>query len=408
MTPTATRWLVPLATLALAACGTADRPDAWLGTVTAVDSPAGPGSRYPHLATGGGQVVMSWLQALPHGGFALQHARWRESAWGPAATVASGDDWFVNWADFPSVVPVTATTWVAHWLQQKPGNVYSYDVRIAVSSDGGTSWSAPMSPHDDGTPAEHGFVTLLATGNAAQAVWLDGRHTGGGHDHAAGAAGAMTVRSAKIGTDGRRSGVDVEIDGRACDCCQTDATLTAEGPVVVYRDRGDGEVRDIALVRYGGGRWSEPVPVHDDGWEIDACPVNGPAIDARGRTVAVAWFTAPDVPRVRLAFSLDAGRTFSPAIEVASGDVAGRVDVVLLDDGRAIVSWLQPSAGGAEIRAQPFDRNGPAGAAVVVASSSVQRASGFPQMVRAANGLLFAWTDATEPVQVRTAYATLR
>jgi hypothetical protein len=265
-----------------------------------------------------------------------------------------------------------------------------------------------MSPHDDGTPTEHGFVTLLATGDVARAVWLDGRHTGGGHDHAAGAAGAMTVRSAMIGVDGRRAGVDVEIDARACDCCQTDAALTADGPVVVYRDRSDREVRDIALVRYGGGQWSEPVPVHDDGWEIDACPVNGPAVDARGRDVVVAWFTAPDMPRVRVAFSQDAGRTFAPPVEVASGDVAGRVDVVLLDDGRAVVSWLQPAASGAEIRAQPFDRDGPAGAAVVVASSSVQRASGFPQMTRAGGGLLFAWTDAGEPAQVRTAYATLR
>jgi hypothetical protein len=408
MQPTAARWLAGLATLGVTACGLPDASDSWLGAVTVVDDPAGPGSRYPHLAAGDGHVVMSWLQALPQGGFALQHARWKEGAWGPAATVASGGDWFVNWADFPSVVPLDATTWAAHWLQQKPGSVYSYDVRIAVSFDGGTNWSAPMSPHDDGTPTEHGFVTLFAAGDAAQAVWLDGRHTGGGHDHAAGATGAMTVRGASIGTDGRRLGTDVEIDARACDCCQTDAALTAEGPVVVYRDRSDREVRDIALVRYSGAQWSEPVQVHDDGWRIDACPVNGPAIDARGRTVVVAWFTAPDVPRIRLAFSQDSGRTFGPPLEVASGDVTGRVDVILLDDGRAIVSWLQPSAGGAEIRAQPFGRDGPAGAPVVIASSSVQRASGFPQMVRAGGGLLFAWTDTVGPAQVRTAYATLR
>jgi hypothetical protein len=408
MQPTAARWLAGLATLGVTACGLPDASDPWLGAVTVVDDPAGPGSRYPHLAGGDGHVVMSWLQALPQGGFALQHARWKEDSWGPAATVTSGDDWFVNWADFPSVVPLDATTWAAHWLQQKPGSVYSYDVRIAVSRDGGASWSEPMSPHDDGTPTEHGFVTLFAAGGTAQAVWLDGRHTGGGHDHATGAAGAMTVRGASIGTDGRRLGTDVEIDARACDCCQTDAALTADGPVVVYRDRSDREVRDIALVRYSGGQWSEPVHVHDDGWRIDACPVNGPAIDARGRTVVVAWFTAPDVPRIRLAFSQDSGRTFGPPVEVASGDVTGRVDVVLLEDGRAIVSWLQPSAGGAEIRAQPFGRDGPAGAPVVIASSSVQRASGFPQMVLAGGGLLFAWTDTAGPAQARTAYATLR
>jgi hypothetical protein len=408
MKPSTLSGLVAALAAALAACGPTGTRDAWLGAVAPVRNPALPGSRYPHLAGSDGQVAMSWLQALPQGGFALQHARWKDGAWGTAATVARGDDWFVNWADFPSVVPLDATTWAAHWLQQKPGSVYSYDVRIALSVDGGTNWSTPMSPHDDGTPTEHGFVTLVAAGDATQAVWLDGRHTGGGHDHADGAAGAMTVRSAIIGTDGRRAGTDVEIDARVCDCCQTDAALTAEGPVVVYRDRSEREVRDIALVRYSDGRWSEPVHVHDDGWEIDACPVNGPAVDARGRTVAVAWFTAPDLPRVRLAFSHDAGRTFGPPVEVASGDIAGRVDVVLLGDGRAIVSWLQPATDGAEIRAQPFDGDGPAGAAVVIASSSVQRASGFPQMVRAGGGLLFAWTDAAGPAQVHTAYATLR
>jgi len=399
--------LAATATVALVACGPAGTPSAWLDTVTPVENPALPGSRYPHLAAGGGQPVMSWLQALPQGGFALQHTRWRDGSWGPAGTVARGDDWFVNWADFPSVVPVTDATLAAHWLQQKPGSVYSYDVRIAVSGDGGASWSAPMSPHDDGTPTEHGFVTLFAADRGIQAVWLDGRHTGGGHDHAGGASGAMTLRRATIGRDGGRVGPDQELDTRVCDCCQTDAALTTDGPIVVYRDRSGQEVRDIAVVRLVADRWSEPVHVHDDGWQIDACPVNGPAVDARGRTVAVAWFTGADLPRVRLAFSQDAGQTFAPPIEVANGDVTGRVDVVLLDDGRAVVSWLQPSAAGAEIRAQPFDPTGPAGAPVTVAASTVQRASGFPQMVRAGGGLLFAWTDAGEPSRVRTAYATL-
>jgi hypothetical protein len=397
-----------LALLALPACRDASQTDAWLGDVTAVVNPAGPGSRYPHLGAGAGQIVLSWLQAQEQGGFALRHARWQDGAWGAAATVTSGDDWFINWADFPSVVPVGASTWAAHWLQQKPDNVYSYDVRIAISLDSGSTWSKPMSPHDDGTPTEHGFVSLIAADGATRAIWLDGRHTGGGHDHSGGAAGAMTVRSATIGADGLRAGADEEIDARVCDCCQTDAALTAEGPVVVYRDRSEREVRDIALVRYTGGQWSQPVHVHDDGWEIDACPVNGPAIDAHGRTVAVAWFTAPDLPRVRLAFSQDSGRSFAPPIEVASGDLAGRVDLVLLDDGRAIVSWLQQSPAGAEIRAQPFDRDGAAGPAVVIASTSVQRASGFPQMVYTGDGLLFAWTDAGDPTQVRTAHATLR
>jgi len=398
-----------LASLLLPACRPAAPPDEWLGALNAVVGPAGPGSRYPHLAgPADGPVVLSWLQPVSGDGEALRQAKWVGDAWGPATTVASGRDWFVNWADFPSVVPISATTWAAHWLQQTPGNVYAYDVRVAVSPDAGRSWSPPISPHDDGTPTEHGFVTLFGFGGATYAVWLDGRRTAGEHDHAAGSAGAMTLRSAVIGADGRRVGSDGERDGRVCDCCQTDVAITEEGPVVVYRDRSEREVRDIAVARLEDGRWSPPVHVHADGWVIDACPVNGPAVAALGRAVAVAWFTAPDRPRVRVAFSADAGRTFAPPVEVATGGVAGRVDVVLLEDGRAVVSWLEPSADGAVIRARPFTRDGAAGPAVVVADSTVQRSSGFPQMVRAGDGLLFAWTDPGDPSTIRTAFARLR
>jgi len=394
----------------LAGCGRSEPPpEGWLSQVTVIPSPAASGSRYPNLAAGGaGEIVLSWLQPSPGTGFALQHSSWDGAAWTKQRTVTAGSDWFINWADFPSVVPVTAGTWAAHWLQQKPGNVYSYDVRIAVSTDAGNSWSAPMSPHDDGTPTEHGFVSLFSVAGVPQAVWLDGRHTSGEHDHSGEAQGAMTLRGAAIDAGGQRSGEDREVDARVCDCCQTDVALTTIGPVVVYRDRSESEVRDIALVRRTAEGWSAPVRVHDDGWVIDACPVNGPAVDARGDTVVVAWFTAPDAPRVRLAFSGDAGRTFSPPVEVASGKVAGRVDVVLLEDGRAVVSWLADGAGGAEVRAQPFTRDGAAGPAVVIAQTSVARSSGFPQMVRAEGGLLFAWTGSGDPPRVSTAFARLR
>ncbi len=406
------RKLPPVVTALVVTLAACDRspplPEAWLGSVTVVAAPAAPGSRYPHLATDtNGGAVLSWLRPTADGGFALQHARWQDDAWSAPRTIVTGTDWFINWADFPSVVPVTEHVWAAHWLQQKPGNVYSYDVRMAVSTDAGVTWSEPMSPHDDGTPTEHGFVSLYGFDGRTGAAWLDGRHTSGEHEHGGSGHGAMTLRGATIASDGQRIGPDHEIDARVCDCCQTDAAITSEGPVVVYRDRSEREVRDIALVRRVPSGWSEPVRVHPDGWIIDACPVNGPAVAAHGNSVVVAWFTAPDVPRVRLAFSSDAGRTFSPPVEVASGKVAGRVDVVLLDDGRAVVSWLQDGAGGAEILAQPFTRDGDAAPAVVVARTSVARSSGFPQMIRAGGGLLFAWTESGDTPRVRSAFAPL-
>jgi hypothetical protein len=402
----------------LSACQRHAADGAWLGPLTVVEAPAPAGSRFPNLAGGGDvPVVMSWLQPGQGPEYALQFAEWSNrglgvpKAWDAPHTVAGGAAWFVNWADFPSVVPMSGRIWAAHWLQQRPGDVYAYDVRIAVSSHGGRRWSAPMSPHDDGTPTEHGFVTLLRAGDERiRAIWLDGRHTAGEHDHApapGAESGAMTLRTADIDASGRRIGTDRELDARVCDCCQTDAAVSGDATVLVYRDRGPDEVRNIRAMRIEATGATSSVPVHEDGWRIAACPVNGPAIAALGHRVAVAWFTAPDVPRVRLALSRDGGRSFAAPIEVASGRIAGRVDVVLLDDGRAVVSWMAESPSGTELKAQPFKDSGPSGPAVTIARIGLSRASGFPQMVRAGPDLLFAWTETDDPPRVRTAFAPL-
>jgi hypothetical protein len=405
------RRILSAAGLALiAGCSANDGNGPWLGDVVEIASPGEPGSRYPHLAVAADDtVVMSWLQPVGDHRHELRYAALQGSAWTGARSVAAGDDWFVNWADFPSVVPGPDGLLAAHWLQQRPGHAYSYDVRLAVSADAGQTWSEPMSPHDDGTPTEHGFATLLPDGDSVLAVWLDGRHTQGGEGHDHDAAGAMTLRSLAIDRAGQGAGAGAEIDARVCDCCQTDAALTDEGPIVVYRDRSAGEIRDIGVVRLTAAGWTAPQLVHADGWHMTGCPVNGPAIDARNRDVAVAWFTAPDRPRVRLAFSSDSGRTFSPPVEVAAGAVAGRVDVVLLDEGQAVVSWLADAAGGAQFVAQVFARDGSTGGPqIVIARSSIERASGFPQMVRSGDRLVFAWTQAGEPPSLRTAIARLR
>jgi len=95
------------------------------------------------------------------------------------------------------------------------------------------------------------------------------------------------------------------------------------------------------------GSWSVPRAVHADNWEINGCPVNGPSVSADGRRVAVAWYTgAGDSPRVKAAFSTDAGATFGEPIQVDDGETLGRVDVLLLPDGSALVCWLSGNAEG--------------------------------------------------------------
>jgi hypothetical protein len=246
--------------------------------------------------------------------------------------------------------------------------------------------------HTDRSAGEHGFVALwLAPGDSVRAAWLDGRNMASGHD--AHAKGAMSVQSVAVAPTGAL-GTEQPVDLRSCECCQVAATVTPSGPVVAYRDRTEDEIRDIAIVRQVGGQWSQPAIVHADGWKIAACPVNGPALASRGDTVAIAWFTgAQDTARVHVAFSVDAGRTFSAPVRVDGGTPAGRVGITFDATGDAIVSWLErvpPEA--AEVRVRRVARSGELGAPVTVSRTSAARASGFPRIVRSGSSLVAAWT----------------
>jgi hypothetical protein len=240
-------------------------------------------------------------------------------------------------------------------------------------------------------------------------VWLDGRNTGGGHDaHDGHGGGRMTLRHAVVGPDGT-PGPDRELDGSVCDCCQTGAAMTSAGPVVVYRGRTEGEVRDVLVTRQVDGAWTPGRPVHRDGWVIPACPVNGPQVAAQGRRVVVAWYTAPgDSARVNVAFSEDAGATFQPPVRVDGGNPLGRVDVVLLDDGDALVSWMERGEGtGADVRLRRVSAAGAADEPMVIAHSTGARSTGFPRMVAANGGVVVAWTGADAPARVRSARISL-
>jgi hypothetical protein len=383
-----------------------DEPSAVAAPAATIDSiatPAGPGSAEPNLAVApDGRVYMSWLEPA-EGGHALRVASLDGRSWSAAQTIRTGRDFFVNWADFPSIEVLDGGRLAAHWLQRNGSGTYAYGVRISQSTDGGKTWSAPVMPHRDSSQTEHGFVAMWREGEGLGAVWLDGRKfTKKGHD----AANEMMLVSTTVGSDGAL-GPEVRLDERTCDCCQNAVAITADGPIVAYRDRSPDEIRDIHVARRVGGRWTEGVAVHADNWKIAACPVNGPAVAAAGRRVALAWFTAAnDSARVKVAFSDDAGASFGPPVRVDAGNPAGRVDVVLLADGSALVTWVERTGGDtAAVRARRVGRDGRAGRGLTVATSSAARASGFPRLAVTGSDVVFAWTVPGRPSAIRVARA---
>lgn len=398
-----------LAVLAVAGCQRQEAAPPAPPTVSSIETPAMQGSGESHLAVGpAGEIVMSWLEPAEQG-HALRYSVLADTAWSAPRTVATGDNWFVNWADFPSVVPVAGGLWAAHWLVRQPAGGYAYDVAMALSVDGGESWGTPFSPHRDGTPSEHGFVTLFPWQGGVGVVWLDGRNMVGEAAHGDPAHGAgpggMSLRAAAVHADGSITDESV-IDELACDCCQTDVAYGASGPIAVFRDRTDGEIRDIYAARVVEGRWTKPAPVADDGWHIDACPVNGPAIDARGRDVVVAWFTAAsDRSRVRLAWSHDGGETFQAPVEIDAEAALGRVGLALLPNGDAAVSWLRSREAGGDVALRRVGPGGELGAVRIVGQTSASRLAGFPQLAVSQGKIVLSWTVVEgETSRVRSAW----
>jgi hypothetical protein len=378
--------------------------------VREVESPAGPETREPELSVGAsGRVLLSWVERTGERRYALRFASREATGWSEARTVSEGENWFVNWADFPSVVELSDGSLAAHWLVKSGSGTYAYDVNVSRSADGGRTWGPPVVPHTDRTQTEHGFVSLLAlAGGRLGVVWVDGRATKDvkqSHDEEAPLPASMQLRYAEVGADGRLSDEAV-LDERICECCQTSAAVTSEGPFAVYRDRSEREVRDTHFVRRPASGWSAPSVVRADNWQVNGCPVNGPSVAAEGRRVAVAWFTGEgDSPRVNLAFSDDAGATFGEAVRVDDGDVVGRVDVVLLADGSALVCWMSGASGAGAVKARRVARDGASGPVALVAQADVSRSGGFPRAARSGDTVYFAWTQFGKPPRVRTASA---
>ena len=398
-----------------------------------IATPAAVNSAQPQLSVSKRGVLVSWIERS--GDLAtLKFAERTATGWTRAQTIASGRDWFVNWADVPSVLRLPSGAIVAHWLQKSGPSTYAYDVRLSHSTDDGKTWSASYLPHHDGTPTEHGFASLFPIGDGFGLVWLDGRAMKAGEGHPSTrpaensqarsgqsdghGTGAMSVRYGQFDKSFKQI-AETAVDTRVCECCPTAAAVTADGVITAYRDRSEGEIRDNYVSRFVNGKWSAPQPVFNDNWKIAACPVNGPALAAAGRRVAMTWFTVKqDQGQAYLAFSDDAGATFGKPIRVDDGGSLGRVDVELLSDGAALATWIEfadqpvpPKPAGvggrAQFRARRIEPNGTRSAAVTISGIAGSRASGYPRAAVANGEAVFAWTESGDGggLQVRTASA---
>lgn len=356
-----------------------------------IDPPA-TGGVSPNLVTASDGVLATWLEPSDKARTAhrLRMSKLVGTTWSPPVTITEGPNIVANWADVPSVAVQANGTLVAHWAEKVESPVaHAYDVVLARSTDGGATWRRLGNPHGDGTAAEHGFVSLLPDGDGVLAIWLDGRAS------ANGGTGPTMLRASRIT---ETIGAEQVIEDRVCDCCSTSAATTQAGPIVAYRDRDAGELRDPWIVRRTKEGWSSPSAVHRDRWQIAGCPVNGPMIVANGLDVVTAWYTLADQrATVRVSFSRDGGATFAAPIEVDAPAGArapvGRVDVVIDQAGEAIVSWMASERDDGQLFVRRIARDGGRGRELAIAAIPAARDGGFPRMEISGADVVIAWTD---------------
>jgi hypothetical protein len=372
--------------------------------VVELKSPSAPGSEAPNISVSpDARVFLSWLEPGTGKAYSLKFSVREKQGWSAPQTIATGSNWFVSGADYPTIAFLADGTMAASWFVATNLQREAYNTSIALSRDSGKTWSKPVIPHKDLKERQHGFASFVPSPDGKLGtLWLDGRRMDND------GFGDMSLMYAAIGKDGA-VGPEATLDSRVCECCQTSIAAIPNGLIAVYRDRSPKEIRDISIVRYTNGKWSAPEALSHDNWETESCPVNGPAISSNGRNVAVAWFTAPnDKPQVNLALSTDAGKTFGKPVRVDGGSTSGRVDVVSLASGAAVVSWVERSAQvqGSQVRIRQVEANGTAGAPVTVSGPGIQPGA-VPRIEQSGKDIVVAWTKSGDVPLVQTAVVTM-
>ena len=343
----------------------------------------------------GGNAVLSWLEKLPESQGRLRFAVQDQGGWTSPLTATEGS---LSTEEFASafVLSPRPQQFVAFWTQIKDHNHDSWSEfgYFSHSADDGKTWSHAESLATDFSKTEHSYLSAAVLNSGAVGVtWLDGRETAkipypAGHYH---------LMAGVLDPDGHYSGEKM-LDDNVCTCCPTSSVSLGDQMLIGYRDRTQDEIRDMNTMRVGEKLQIDgPYTVHHDGWRINACPTNGPALAVRGNKLVVAWFTDANGPRLFVASSHDGGKQFSEPKEVSgTARTVGHPSIALLPDGSAILVWIESGNPESRLLAQEVRSNGSLGSTVEIAHGS---GFGYPSMQAQGDSVLLTWMQSgkTEP-----------
>jgi hypothetical protein len=189
----------------------------------------------------------------------------------------------------PKIAIAGDGTVLVTWTQSLPQKLYAANVRFSRSTDGGNTFSRPVTLNDDERITSHSFDVLAIDGAGRVAVaWLDGRDKEAAKEKAQDFSG-VSVYSAQSGDNGASFEANRRVHQHICECCRVGLSWTREGPVAFWRNIFGTNTRDFAIANLDQPSIRRAT---DDGWKVDACPHNGGAIAEDGRAqLHLVWFT---------------------------------------------------------------------------------------------------------------------
>jgi hypothetical protein len=286
----------------------------------------------------------------------------------------------------------------------------------ARSTDGGRTFGPSTSIPGGTAPGNRGWESLAADSHdRLVALWLDHRDTAAGrtahghHQHGAGGAAAAADGAARA----QRSQLFVgSLDGSiasrgiargVCYCCKTALATGSDGAIyAAWRHVYAGNHRDIAFTRSrdGGRSFEEPVRVSEDGWQLDGCPENGPALGVAADRVHVVWPTlvrAAGGETLRLFHaSTEDGRSFTPRTALPTSGAAYHPQVVVAPDGSLLAAWDELAGGMRHVRVARGEAD-ERGGAVFSRLPEADVPGTYPALAVTANHVVLAWARPGAP-----------
>jgi hypothetical protein len=284
--------------------------------------------------------------------------------------------------------PLITVTWNA-----KDGTT---QIRTARSRDGGRTFIDEMNLQTKGAIGDRGWqASAIDASGKLHTIWLDHRamaasKAAGNHSEHKGEHDGVAMAQ-QSGLYYAADGVpERELFKGVCYCCKTALAVGPAGELyAAWRHVFAGNMRDMGFTmsRDGGKTFTPLTRVNQDGWSIQGCPDDGPAmaVDAKG-TVHLVWPTVKDEQGVILYATSKIGGAFSPPVRLPTlgGPKPSHPQVTVDGSGRVYVAWDEVRDGVRRAAIAPIGSKSP---------EVLDAVTSYPVMAATGSGLVAVWTS---------------